>query len=323
MSLVGAVLLGVPSSSAAITLGETFDPSTGSLCSDEFTRLQPPTATQAEYEAPAAGAITSWSFHADAAPPDLKFKVGRPEGGGFFTIIGESELVSPVANQLNTYAVEIPVQRGDVIGSYTTTSVARCSRAVTGYPIYVEFGEVLVGETNLFVDDGNQQLDLSAELEPYRCAGRNATIGGSPRRDTLVGTPGNDVIAGLQGKDKIKGLGGKDRICGGKGKDKLKGGAGQGHAQRWSRQGQTRRWAGQGQGDSVATTSASCQLRRRLATTASSRVTPGGYAPGSSLRRLMYLSICRRSQSAPNRPPIPSSTIAVMATPIPVPSIGQ
>jgi Ca2+-binding RTX toxin-like protein len=107
-----------------------------------------------------------------------------------------------------------------------TTSVARCERGAPGYPIYIEFGEVLLGETNLFVDDGDLQLDLSAELEPYRCAGRRATIGGTAGRDTLVGTPGADVIAGLQGKDKIKGLAGKDRICGGRGRDKLKGGPG-------------------------------------------------------------------------------------------------
>jgi hypothetical protein len=45
--------------------------------------------------------------------------------------------------------------------------------------------------------------------------------------------------------------------------------------------------------------------------------------PGSLPRRRRYLSISRRSQSRPKSPPIPRSTIAVMATPMPVPSMGQ
>jgi Ca2+-binding RTX toxin-like protein len=59
-----------------------------------------------------------------------------------------------------------------------------------------------------------------------RCAGRTATLVGTPGKDKLVGTPDKDVIAGLGGKDTIKGLGGKDRLCGKGGKDKLKGGGG-------------------------------------------------------------------------------------------------
>jgi hypothetical protein len=220
-----ALALLAASSASAITIGETFDPSSGDLCSDNFTRLQPG-APEAQYEAPAAGVITSWSFEADSAPPDLKFKVGRPEGGGFFTIVAESGLVSPDANQLNTYPASIPVQAGDVIGSYTATTTAKCERPAPGYPIFVKSGEVLKGEKVLFVFDGDEQLDLSAKLEPYKCAGRKATIAGTAGNDKLVGTSGNDVIVGLEGKDKVKGLGGKDRICGADGKDRLKGGAG-------------------------------------------------------------------------------------------------
>src|SRR5215204_2032880 len=40
-------------------------------------------------------------------------------------------------------------------------------------------------------------------------------------------------------------------------------------------------------------------------------------------RRRRYLSISRRSQSAPKSPPMPRSTMPVMATAVPVPSIGQ
>lgn len=59
-----------------------------------------------------------------------------------------------------------------------------------------------------------------------RCAGKAATIAGTPGPDVLVGTPGPDVIAGRAGADTIAGLGGDDIICGGAGADVLKGGAG-------------------------------------------------------------------------------------------------
>ena len=59
-----------------------------------------------------------------------------------------------------------------------------------------------------------------------RCAGKAATIVGTPAADTLRGTPGPDVIAGLGGNDTISGLGGDDTICGGAGNDTISGGTG-------------------------------------------------------------------------------------------------
>jgi hypothetical protein len=59
-----------------------------------------------------------------------------------------------------------------------------------------------------------------------RCAGKQATIVGTPGPDTLKGTAGPDVIAGLGGNDIITGLGGNDTICGGAGNDTIAGGAG-------------------------------------------------------------------------------------------------
>jgi hemolysin type calcium-binding protein len=61
---------------------------------------------------------------------------------------------------------------------------------------------------------------------PPRCAGRPATIIGTPGRDTLRGTAGRDVIVGLGGNDVISGRGGNDVLCGGRGRDTLRGGPG-------------------------------------------------------------------------------------------------
>jgi pimeloyl-ACP methyl ester carboxylesterase len=59
-----------------------------------------------------------------------------------------------------------------------------------------------------------------------RCAGRPATLIGTPGRNRLTGTARADVILGLGGKDTIRGLGGSDIVCGGRGKDLLNGGRG-------------------------------------------------------------------------------------------------
>ena len=58
------------------------------------------------------------------------------------------------------------------------------------------------------------------------CAGKQATITGTPGNDKIKGTPRRDVIAALGGNDKVSGGKGNDLICGGAGRDTLQGGAG-------------------------------------------------------------------------------------------------
>jgi Ca2+-binding RTX toxin-like protein len=61
----------------------------------------------------------------------------------------------------------------------------------------------------------------------YYCAGKVATIVGSPyRADRIVGTDGPDVIVGLRGADHIDGGKGDDVICGNNGADVIYGGEG-------------------------------------------------------------------------------------------------
>jgi len=58
------------------------------------------------------------------------------------------------------------------------------------------------------------------------CAGRKATIVGTPGADTINGTKKADVIVALTGDDAIFGLGGNDVICAFGGDDFIKGRAG-------------------------------------------------------------------------------------------------
>ena len=64
--------------------------------------------------------------------------------------------------------------------------------------------------------------DRADEMLP-RCAGRTATIAGTPGDDVIFGVGNNDVIAGLGGNDRIRGGAAADRICGGSGNDVIQG----------------------------------------------------------------------------------------------------
>jgi hypothetical protein len=195
--------------------------------------------------------ITKWSFQGGTRPPSqLKFKVARPTGNtDEFTMIGESGLVTPGANMLNTYVVQVPVKQGDLIGLYTSTT-GSCARTSGSSRIHYFLGDVVPPSTETFTKGAPYELDLSATIEPdcdndglpdetldntlsspgcppmLTCKGKPSTMAGTSGNDTLTGTPNADVIVGLDGNDSISGLDGKDFICGGKGKDTLKGGKG-------------------------------------------------------------------------------------------------
>lgn len=110
--------------------------------------------------------------------------------------------------------------------------------ATNGYGIAMDLnGHVLAGNSGTLYDfnpkNGSVDPISSAfnfveglEVEPPSCAGRLATIVGSPRPDVLRGSKSADVIAGLGGGDKIRGLDAADRICGGSGRDDIEGGDG-------------------------------------------------------------------------------------------------
>jgi RTX calcium-binding nonapeptide repeat (4 copies) len=256
-AVVGAGLMVAPSgASAASLIGETFTPSVG--CASNTTRLQNVSPGD-QYSAPTDGVITRWSFQAPATPPQLKFKVGRPAGGDSFTMIGQSELVVPVADVLNSYFVQIPVNAGDIIGLWTATN-GFCRRMQDGYRHRSIAGDVQPPTQAVFPTEPQAQLDISALLEPdcdndgfgdetqdpdiSSCAppppgtppGPGIPPPGSPpgtlpvtcrgAQATIVGTEGSDVRTGSQGQDVIVALGGNDTLSGLRGNDLICGGPG-------------------------------------------------------------------------------------------------
>jgi Tol biopolymer transport system component len=82
--------------------------------------------------------------------------------------------------------------------------------------------------TNLSAADGDRFADVFLRRVVYakeptlpRCAGRIATILGTPGRDVLNGTKSKDVIVALAGDDRIRSFTKADVICGGAGRDEI------------------------------------------------------------------------------------------------------
>jgi hypothetical protein len=185
---VGALASPVGQAGAAVKLGETFEP-TGN-CSPR-TRLQS-AFPGGQYAAPFAGVITSWSFQSSSGggQSPLALKVGRSAGGGNFTIVGESDgQLIPDQDAFFTFPVRISVQAGDLIGTNAAPpSVFLCTRSATGYVVQQgPFGEdVAVGSMAPFTPMNDQQLDVSATLEPDA----DSDGFGDETQDKCVGTPG-------------------------------------------------------------------------------------------------------------------------------------
>jgi IPT/TIG domain len=106
-------------SAAHLTVGDTAPgPSPETLCSiSPFDNLQETVATGFSYEVPAPGVLTSWSTNAAAGEDQLlTFKVFRPLGGAGYEVVAVDGPRELTASTMNTFAISIPVETGDVIG---------------------------------------------------------------------------------------------------------------------------------------------------------------------------------------------------------------
>lgn len=163
--LVAVAVMAAPqAATAATTIGQTFTPTQD--CSTPTTYLQSGSLSPS-YAAPSAGVITSWSYQAPAvSPPQMRFKVGRPAGGANYTIIGQDPTMrSPEAGLLKTYAVQIPVLKGDILGVYMGTT-GKCAREIAGWGGgFTNVAEPTPGTTTAFTLFTGSQFDLSASLE--------------------------------------------------------------------------------------------------------------------------------------------------------------
>jgi RTX calcium-binding nonapeptide repeat (4 copies) len=212
--------LAVAGAGGATTFGATNPPNV--FCAGIFLQAISPGN---QYAAPFDGVITSWSYQAGARVPEqLKLKVARPEGGNDFTMIGESAVVAPAPNTLNSYPTRIAVKAGDVLGFYAPgfpATVGFCWADVppttTGYEVAVLPGDIVPPTRATFNRlPPSAQLDVSAVLE-LGCNDFPATVVGTSGSDVGTASSRQDVIVAQGGNDTLSGLAGNDMVCGGSG----------------------------------------------------------------------------------------------------------
>jgi hypothetical protein len=217
--IAAALALALPAPApAAIEIGTTFDPGTSS-CGNFLLQSVSPAADS--YAAPSAGVITSWSYQASGEAGQIKLKVADTEGGNVFTVVGESDVESAVANTLNSFPTRIPVQAFDVIGITPVTIGLPCIRGMaTGYSYsaFVMGSDVPVGTPATFNPPvAGVQVDVSAMLEPDadadgfgdetqdQCPGQSGPSNGCPPATPDTDAPETTITKGAPNKlDKHK-----------------------------------------------------------------------------------------------------------------------
>lgn len=195
-ALCGVLMLLVISSSASaqITVGQ-LAPATAPLFHCEYgaesaDELQTSVAAGNSYIAPSTGVITSWSTQVGTTPGQaLGMKVYRPIGPGTFLVVGQDgpRTLTP---GLNTFAVNLPVQVGDILGIFLPPNVqADCSfiTGLTGDTVGFRAGNGGVGSS--FLIEGTyseERLNIAASLLPPPAISTIAPAEGSIKGATVV-----------------------------------------------------------------------------------------------------------------------------------------
>lgn len=163
-----ALALGALAASSAnahsVKVGQLFAPDAS--CSADTTFLQTGVSSGKPYVVPSSGLITSWSFQDGASTVSyLKLKVGRPAGGGKYTIVGQSVAGAQTANAVNTYPAKIKVQKGDIVGIYEYGGTCRSTAGMTSADIDSFFqDDVLPGSTRTYAASAPARIPVSATL---------------------------------------------------------------------------------------------------------------------------------------------------------------
>jgi hypothetical protein len=170
IALAGLLATSAAPAMGSVTIGHTFVPDQFFGGSGTFIQTGSPGN---DYAVPSDGVITSWSFQAGADPiPPMKLKMFRAAGGDDYTTVGESQLVTPAPDVLNTFPTQIPVNAGDVPGHFYTDSTFSF-RELPGFTAEFNFGDpgtpgldAPPGTTLTYEPDAGDQIDVSAALEP-------------------------------------------------------------------------------------------------------------------------------------------------------------
>jgi hypothetical protein len=126
---VAVLWAGPAQAGTPIQLGQLSQGDPGT-CGRVTNLVQAAVAGPPSYTVPSDGVITSWSHRGnDIAPGTGRLQLWRPAGGTNYTLVGRSEIEAFVAGVVDTFATDIPVSTGDVLGFRSDTAGTGCTGA--------------------------------------------------------------------------------------------------------------------------------------------------------------------------------------------------
>lgn len=123
---------------------------------------------------PSAGVVTRWTFNVVPIPSGIlsqSLKIMRPTGvAKQLKVVGESPQ-SPIVSGLNTFSTRIPVQAGDLLATYGTTTTEPvtvfCETGNEGDRVGAVLGNPATGSTAIVAEEVNKlQIPVTAVIEP-------------------------------------------------------------------------------------------------------------------------------------------------------------
>lgn len=206
---VGAFLVLSPGAVAQVTVGQTApgaSPATECEFPTPFDELQTAVSSGASYTVPTGGVITSWSTNAGAgAGQTLSLKIFRPLTSTTYQVLAHDGPRALTPSALNTFAVSIPVQAGDILGLAIPTSKPE----VGGVPIACLFetgnpGDVIAYHEQFAADGAvftpeetftKSRLNVSATLLPPPTMNALSPASGSVKGGTSVVLAGTNFAS--------------------------------------------------------------------------------------------------------------------------------
>lgn len=147
------------------------------------------------YVVPTAGVLTSWSINEGLGTGALGMKVFRPIGIGTYLVVGHDGPRPLSPSTLNTFAVNVPVQAGDILGiSVAPGGTTSCSFATgliadsIGYRKGAALDGQTITEENSFTEE---RLNISATLLPPPTITALSPVKGSIKGATVTVTGTN------------------------------------------------------------------------------------------------------------------------------------
>jgi hypothetical protein len=149
------------------------------------------------YKVPIDGTIIEWSFQTGSIvpSPQAKMKVFSVSGNSY-TVVGESAFGTLTAGAINTFDVEIPVKKGNVLGLYTgSPGAGQCFVYDVGaVEEQILLGDPLVGQTqNTNGTISDARFPMTAVVLPPPTVTAIDPVGGSTTGGTVVTVTGTDL----------------------------------------------------------------------------------------------------------------------------------